>query len=149
MYKSGLRFGCDLYKTLLSHLAPKRPYRAARKRRSQRIFLLRNRVNRDGGGYCSGFDSAEPFVRTEFTSRTPRLGVALPSGRAVPLVGWQRVASLYDRGQRHMKAEEWQQALGRFEEIQRLVSDGREIGGVLARGRQEITSPSKGEGPDF
>jgi hypothetical protein len=38
-----------------------------------------------------------------------------------------------------MKAEEWQQALGRFEEIQRLVPDDREIGKLLARVRQELT----------
>jgi hypothetical protein len=30
-------------------------------------------VNRDVGGYCSGFDSAEPFIRAEFTSRTPEI----------------------------------------------------------------------------
>lgn len=48
-----------------------------------------------------------------------------------------------------MKAEEWQQALGRFEEIQRLVPDDREIGKLLARVRQELTSPPKVEVPDL
>lgn len=48
-----------------------------------------------------------------------------------------------------MKAEEWQQALECFEEIQRLVPDDREIGKLLARVRQELTSPSKVEVPDL
>jgi hypothetical protein len=38
----------------------------------------------------------------------------------------QRVATLYDQGQRHMKAEEWQQALECFEEVQRLEPNYRE-----------------------
>lgn len=61
----------------------------------------------------------------------------------------QRVATLYDRGQRHMKAEEWQQALECFEEIQRLVPGYRETGELLARVRQELTSPPKVEVPDL
>lgn len=61
----------------------------------------------------------------------------------------QKAAALYDRGQRHMKAEEWQQALECFEEIQRLVSDYRETGKLLARVRQELTSPLKVEVPDL
>jgi uncharacterized membrane protein HdeD (DUF308 family) len=48
-----------------------------------------------------------------------------------------------------MKAEEWQQALGCFQEIQRLVPDDREIGKLLARVRQELTSPPKVEVPDL
>jgi uncharacterized membrane protein HdeD (DUF308 family)/tetratricopeptide (TPR) repeat protein len=61
----------------------------------------------------------------------------------------QRVATLYDRGQRHMKAEEWQQALECFEEIQRLVPGYRETGELLARVRQELTTPPKVGVPDL
>jgi tetratricopeptide (TPR) repeat protein len=60
----------------------------------------------------------------------------------------QRAAALYDRGQRHMEAEEWQQALECFEEIQQLVPGYRESRELLARVRQELTTPPKVEVPD-
>jgi tetratricopeptide (TPR) repeat protein len=61
----------------------------------------------------------------------------------------QRVATLYDRGQRHMKAEQWQKALECFEEIQRLVPGYLETEELLARVRQQLTSPPKVEVPDL
>jgi tetratricopeptide (TPR) repeat protein len=61
----------------------------------------------------------------------------------------QGVATLYDRGQRHMKAEEWQQALECLEQVQRLEPDYRETGELLARVRQEFASPPKVEVPDL
>jgi tetratricopeptide (TPR) repeat protein len=48
----------------------------------------------------------------------------------------QKIASLYDRGQRHMQAEEWSQAIGYFEEIQKLEPNYREIGTLLAQARR-------------
>jgi tetratricopeptide (TPR) repeat protein len=61
----------------------------------------------------------------------------------------QRLATLYDRGQRHMKAEEWQQALECFEQVQRLAPDYRETRELLSRVRQELASPPKVEVPDL
>jgi uncharacterized membrane protein HdeD (DUF308 family) len=48
----------------------------------------------------------------------------------------QRVATLYDRGQRHMRLQEWQQALECFEEVQRLEPNYRETQALLAQARQ-------------
>jgi uncharacterized membrane protein HdeD (DUF308 family) len=48
----------------------------------------------------------------------------------------QRVATLYDRGQRHMRVQEWQQALECFEEVQRLEPNYRETKALLAQIRQ-------------
>src|SRR5215218_9245305 len=52
----------------------------------------------------------------------------------------QRVATLYDQGQRHMKAEEWQQALECFEEVQRLEPNYRETKALLEQTRQEVSA---------
>src|SRR5215211_2764011 len=48
----------------------------------------------------------------------------------------RKVAAVYDRGQRHIKAKEWQQALECFEEIQRLEPNYRETETLLAQVRQ-------------
>jgi tetratricopeptide (TPR) repeat protein len=61
----------------------------------------------------------------------------------------QRAAALYDRGQRHIKTEEWQQALECFEEIQRLVPEYRETGELLSRVRRELARPPKVKIPDL
>jgi tetratricopeptide (TPR) repeat protein len=61
----------------------------------------------------------------------------------------QRVASLYDRGQRHMNAKEWQQALECFEEVQRLESGFRETEELLSRVRRELAPPPKAVVPDL
>jgi tetratricopeptide (TPR) repeat protein len=61
----------------------------------------------------------------------------------------QRAAALYARGQRHMKAEEWQQALECFEEVQRLKPDYRDSQELLARLRQAIAPPPRVEVPDL
>jgi tetratricopeptide (TPR) repeat protein len=52
----------------------------------------------------------------------------------------QRVATLYEQGQRHIKAEEWQQALECFEEIQRLEPNYRETKALLEQTRQEVSA---------
>jgi tetratricopeptide (TPR) repeat protein len=61
----------------------------------------------------------------------------------------QRAAALYDRGQRHMQTEEWQQALECFEEIQQLVPGYLETEELLAQVRQELMSPPKVEVPNL
>jgi tetratricopeptide (TPR) repeat protein len=48
----------------------------------------------------------------------------------------QRVATLYNRGQRHMKDREWQQALECFEEVQRLEPNYRDTKALLTQVRQ-------------
>jgi hypothetical protein len=53
----------------------------------------------------------------------------------------QRVAALYDRGQRHIDAEEWQLALKCFEEVQRLEPGYRETEELMSRVRQELAPP--------
>jgi uncharacterized membrane protein HdeD (DUF308 family) len=52
----------------------------------------------------------------------------------------QRVGALYSEGQRHMDAEEWQQALERFEEVQRLEPGYRETKALLAQVRQQVSA---------
>jgi len=52
----------------------------------------------------------------------------------------QRVATLYDRGQRHIDAGEWQQALECFEEVQRLEPNYRETKALLAQVRQQVSA---------
>jgi tetratricopeptide (TPR) repeat protein len=59
----------------------------------------------------------------------------------------QRIATLYDRGQRHMKAEEWQQALERFEEVQRLEPGYQETETLLSQVRKELAPPPRVEVP--
>jgi uncharacterized membrane protein HdeD (DUF308 family) len=49
----------------------------------------------------------------------------------------QRVATLYDRGQRHMTAQEWPKAFECFEEVQRLKPNYRETETLLAQARQQ------------
>jgi hypothetical protein len=49
----------------------------------------------------------------------------------------QRVAALYERGQRHMTAQEWPQALECFEGVQRLEPNYRETQALLAQARQQ------------
>jgi tetratricopeptide (TPR) repeat protein len=52
----------------------------------------------------------------------------------------QRIATLYDQGQQHMKAEEWQQALECFEEVQRLEPNYRDTKALLEQTRQEVSA---------
>src|SRR5215212_5293683 len=49
----------------------------------------------------------------------------------------RRVPAIYAEGQRHMEVEEWQQALERFEEVQRLEPNYRETSTLLAQARQQ------------
>ena len=52
----------------------------------------------------------------------------------------QRVVTLYEQGQRHMKAKEWQQALKCFEEVRRLELNYRETEALLAQARQRVST---------
>lgn len=61
----------------------------------------------------------------------------------------QRVAGLYDRGQRHMRGSEWQQALECFEEVQRLEPSYRDIEALLTRVRQKPALTTTVEVPDL
>jgi multiple sugar transport system substrate-binding protein len=61
----------------------------------------------------------------------------------------QRLMALYDQGQRHIDAEEWQQALVSLEEVQRLEPGYRETEELLSRVRQELTSLPTVEVPDL
>src|SRR5215211_7821982 len=59
----------------------------------------------------------------------------------------QRVAALYDRGERHINAEEWQNALECFEEIQRLEPGYRQTEELLSQVRKELAPPPRVEVP--
>jgi uncharacterized membrane protein HdeD (DUF308 family) len=74
-------------------------------------------------------------IRAEDSNHPDPEGLLASSSDALKLE--QRVATLYDRGQRHMKAEEWQQALECFEEVRRLEPNYREVQALLARARQQ------------
>jgi tellurite resistance protein len=60
-----------------------------------------------------------------------------------------KVGALYDRGQRYVKAEEWQQALECFEEVKRLESSYRDTEELLSRVRRELAPPSRAKVPDL
>jgi len=61
----------------------------------------------------------------------------------------QEAATLYDRGQRHMEAEEWEQALECFEDVQRLKPDYRDTGELRARLRRALAPPPRVWVPDL
>jgi uncharacterized membrane protein HdeD (DUF308 family) len=61
----------------------------------------------------------------------------------------QRVVTLYARGQRYMKAEERQQALESFEEVQRLKPGYRDTKEMLSRVRRELAQPPTVDVPDL
>jgi hypothetical protein len=60
-----------------------------------------------------------------------------------------KVGALYDRGQRYVKAEEWQQALECLEEVKRLESSYRDTEELLSRVRRELEPPSRAKVPDL
>ncbi len=61
----------------------------------------------------------------------------------------RKVAAAYDQGQRHMKAGEWEQALERFEEVQRLEPGYRDTETLLSRVQDELAKPPTVEVPDL
>jgi hypothetical protein len=61
----------------------------------------------------------------------------------------QRVATLYDQGQRHIRVQEWQQALECIEEVQRLEPGYRDTEELMSRVRLELTAPPTVEVPDL
>jgi hypothetical protein len=61
----------------------------------------------------------------------------------------RRVNAVYAEGRRHMDAGEWQQALERLEEAQRLEPGYRDTDQLLSQVRQELAPPSTVEVPDL
>jgi hypothetical protein len=61
----------------------------------------------------------------------------------------RRVAAIYDDGQQHIDAKEWQQALECFEEVQRLEPGFRQTGELLSRVRRELAPPPTVVVPDL
>jgi hypothetical protein len=59
------------------------------------------------------------------------------------------VATIYERGLRHMEVEEWTQALECFEEVQLLRPEHREIEDLLSRVRHELAPSPTVEVPDL
>ncbi len=61
----------------------------------------------------------------------------------------RRVATLYDRGQRHIRAEELKQALECFEDVQQLEPGFRDSEEILSRLRRALAPPPRVEVPDL
>ena len=61
----------------------------------------------------------------------------------------RRVATLYDRGQRHIRAEELKQALECFEDVQQLEPGFRDTEEILSRLRRALAPPPRVEVPDL
>jgi tetratricopeptide (TPR) repeat protein len=61
----------------------------------------------------------------------------------------RRVATLYDRGQRHIRAEELKQALECFEDVQQLEPGFRDTEELLSRLRRALAPPPRVEVPDL
>lgn len=59
------------------------------------------------------------------------------------------VADQYDQGLRHMKLQDWTQALRCFEQVRLLSNDYREVEDLLSRVRHELASPPAVEVPDL
>jgi uncharacterized membrane protein HdeD (DUF308 family) len=74
-------------------------------------------------------------------------GLSASSSDALELE--RRAASLYDRGLRYMKAEEWRQALECFEEVQRLQPGFRDTEELLSRVHRERAQPPTVNVPDL
>jgi tetratricopeptide (TPR) repeat protein len=61
----------------------------------------------------------------------------------------RRVANLYDQGQRHIRAEELQQALECFEAVDQLEPGFRDTEEILSRLRRALAPPPRVEVPDL
>jgi chorismate mutase len=61
----------------------------------------------------------------------------------------RKVAALYDQALRYVDGSEWQQALKRFEEVQRLEPGYQETEELLSRVRRELTPPPMAKVPDL
>src|SRR5215207_7599296 len=104
-----------------------------RNRRLEELYTQARRLHRDRK-WQAVIDVFEQ-IHAEDPAYPDREGLAVSAREALKLE--QRVATLYDRGQRHMDAEEWQQALECFEEVRRLEPNYREVKALLARARQQ------------
>ena len=61
----------------------------------------------------------------------------------------RRVAAQYDQALRYVDGSEWQQALKRFEEVQRLEPGYQETEELLSRVRRELAPPQMAKVPDL
>jgi uncharacterized membrane protein HdeD (DUF308 family) len=102
-----------------------------RNRRLEELYTQARRLHRDRN-WQAVIDLFEQ-INSEDPNYSDPEGLLASSSAALE----QRVATLYDRGQRHMRVQEWQQALECFEEIQRLEPNYRETETLLAQARQQ------------
>ena len=103
-----------------------------RNRRVEELYTQARRLHRDRKwqAVTDLFDQ----IHSEDPNHPDPEGLLASSRDALELE--QRVATLYDRGQHHMTAQEWQQAIECFEEIQRLEPNYRDTKALLAQARQ-------------
>jgi tetratricopeptide (TPR) repeat protein len=103
-----------------------------RNRQLEELYIQARRLHRDRK-WQAVIDLFEQ-IHSEDPNYPDPEGLMASSSDALELE--QRVATQYDRGQRHMKAEEWPQVLECFEEVQRLEPNYRETETLLAQARQ-------------
>ena len=116
-----------------------------RSRRTEELYTQARRLHRDGK-WQAVIDIFEQIHSEHPNYPDPER--LLASSRDV-LELEQKVVTLYDRGQRHIKAEELQQALECFEEVQRLKPGYRDTEELLSRVRRELARPPKVKIPDL
>ena len=116
-----------------------------RNRRLDERYIQARRLHRDRK-WQAVIDVFEQ-IHSEDPNYPDPEGLLASSGDA--LEQEQRVATLHDRGQRHIKAEEWQQALECFEEVQRLKPGFRDTEEVLSRVRRKLARPPRATIPDL
>jgi uncharacterized membrane protein HdeD (DUF308 family) len=116
-----------------------------RNRRAQELYTQARRLHRDGK-WQAIIDVFEQ-IHSEDPNYPDSEGLLASSRDVLELE--QRVVTLYDRGQRHIKAEELQQALECFEEVQRLKPGYRDTEELLSRVRRELARPLKVKIPDL
>jgi hypothetical protein len=109
-----------------------------RNRRLEELYTQARRLHRDRN-WQAVIDLFEQ-INSEDPNYSDPEGLLASSSAALELE--QRVATLYDRGQRHIGAEEWQQALECLEEVQLLEPGYRETEELLSQVRQELALPS-------
>lgn len=116
-----------------------------RDRRLKKLYAQARRLHRDRE-WQAVIDLVDQIHSQDPNYPDPE-GILASSSDALELE--QRAATLYDRGRRHMQAEEWQLALECFEEIQRLKPNHEGIEELLSRVRRELASPQPVEVPDL
>jgi beta-lactam-binding protein with PASTA domain len=119
-----------------------------RRRRLEELYAQARRVHRDRR-WQAVIDIFEQ-IRAEDANYPDREGLLASAREALEAQELeQRVAALYAEGQRHMDAEEWQQALERFEEVRRLEPGYRDTEALMSRMRRVLMLPQAVEVPDL